>query len=384
LKRANNGRFIKSSSVGVEPFSAFVPHDLPPKPPIDLASLQPLLEKANMSLGRLDGMGRVLPDISIFLYMYVRKEAVLSSQIEGTMSSLSDLLIYESKGTPGVPMDDVQEVSSYVAAMDFAMGKIEELPISLRFIKETHRVLMSNSRGSTKSPGEFRKSQNWIGGTHPGNAKFVPPPVEHLNSCLGAFEKFIHAENNLPTLLKAAMAHVQFETIHPFLDGNGRMGRMLIILMLYSEGLLAKPYLYLSYYFKKHRSQYYEHLQAIRVDGDWESWCEFFLKAIIETSNQASETISLILAQFKKDENLIAETHKQKAGLGALYQCFQKTPITTSASLISKSSQSKTTVLRGLKLMAELNIIKDVSGKERNKIYVYQDYLKILNSGINL
>ena len=244
-----------------ESVRAFIPVPLPPDPPVDLNGLQVALEQANQTVGRLDGIASVLPDPSIFLYMYIRKEALLSSQIEGTQSSLSDLLLYEADEAPGVPVNDTREVSNYVAAMDHGLRRLrEDFPLSLRLIREIHGILLAEGRGQDKDPGEFRRSQNWIGGTRPGNALFVPPPPHAVHDCLGALETFIHAETpDLPLLVKAALVHVQFETIHPFLDGNGRLGRLLITFMLCERGILREPLLYLSLFFKQNRQTYYEH-----------------------------------------------------------------------------------------------------------------------------
>ncbi|MCK4409439.1 MAG: Fic family protein, partial [Candidatus Eisenbacteria sp.] len=254
LTRAT-GRHIDFST-GSESYSAFVPHPLPPDPPLGLSEgMQDLRDRANRALGRLDGVAAVLPDVSLFVYMYVRKEAVLSSQIEGTQSSLSELLLFESEQAPGAPLDDVKEVSKYVAAMEHGLRRIRGgFPLSLRLIREIHGVLLSEGRGSDGTPGEFRRSQNWIGGTRPGNAVFVPPPADVVVECMGALEKFLQDDPvKTPILIKAALAHVQFESIHPFLDGNGRLGRLLITLLLCAEGALRQPLLYLSLYFKSHR-----------------------------------------------------------------------------------------------------------------------------------
>jgi Fic family protein len=385
MKRENRGQYIHSTGTGEKPFNAFVPSPLPPSPPLEMNQLFGLIERANLKLGELEGVARVLPDISVFLYMYVRKEAVLSSQIEGTQSSLSDLLAYENEASSvSVPIDDVQEVSSYVAAMDYALARLESLPLSLRFIKETHKVLMTNSRGETKSPGSFRKSQNWIGGSSPDKAIFVPPPLSHLDECLNEFEKFLHETSEMPSLIRAALAHVQFETIHPFLDGNGRMGRMLIVLMLINEGIITQPYLYLSYYFKNFRQDYYQHLQNVRDEGDWESWCEFFLTAVVETAEQASGTITNVLNLFDEHQELVVEKHKNKSILYVLLKYLQKNPITTTKSIEEKTGESKTSVLRGLSHLEALNIIKDTSGKERHRVYIYHEYLELLNKGIEI
>lgn len=264
------GTYIKKTESGEE-FKAYLPKPLPPVPAIMTDKLYPLLDLANAALGRLDGMSRMLPDLSLFLYMYIRKEAVLSSQIEGTQSSLSDLLLYEVEDKPGIPLNEVEEVSHYVAALNYGLERIKEFPLSLRLIREIHLKLMTNARGGNKQPGEFRTSQNWLGGTRPGNARFVPPPPENLQDCLDNFEKFLHDDkNHLPILVKAALIHVQFETIHPFLDGNGRLGRLLITFLLCVEKILKEPMLYLSLYLKAHRDQYYAHLQNVREKGEWE------------------------------------------------------------------------------------------------------------------
>lgn len=266
------GRKVIISTAG-ETAEAFLPPPLPPVPAIRMDRLYGALEAANRALGRLDGVTSILPDAPLLLYMYVRKEALLSSQIEGTQSSLSDLLLFESEEVPGVPLDDVREVSNYVAAMDQGLARIREgFPLSLRLIREIHAMLLSKGRGSGKQPGEFRRSQNWIGGTRPGNAIFVPPPPERVSDLMADLETFIHAGRpEVPTLIKAGLIHVQFETIHPFLDGNGRLGRLLITFLLCAQGILTEPILYLSLYFKTHRRYYYDLLQQVRESGDWES-----------------------------------------------------------------------------------------------------------------
>ncbi|MBD3343813.1 MAG: Fic family protein, partial [Chitinivibrionales bacterium] len=292
MKRNLQGHYKTISTVG-EKAQAFIPAPLPPSPSIDWApQLREKFDQAHVALGRLDSVSRLLPDTSLFLYMYVRKEAVLSSMIEGTQSSLSDLLLFEMDEVPGVPTDDVQEVSNYVAALYHGLELLKKgFPLSLRLIREIHGVLLSKGRGSKHTPGEFRKSQNWIGGTRPGNAAFVPPPADYLMVCLGKFELFLHDQPQpTPVLLKAALAHVQFETIHPFLDGNGRLGRLLITLLLCEQKILGQPMLYLSLYFKTHRRYYYELLNNVRVHGDWEAWLDFFAEAVIITANQAVGT----------------------------------------------------------------------------------------------
>ncbi|MBL4645536.1 MAG: Fic family protein [Rhizobiales bacterium] len=376
------GQSVKSSVVGGEYYTAYVPKKLPPVPPIEMDRLYPLLDQANTALGRLDGMSMVLPDSSLFLYMYVRKEAVLSSQIEGTQSSLSDLLLFETEEAPGAPMDDVAEVSCYVSAMNYGLERLKEFPLSLRLIREIHAQLMNNSRGGNKMPGEFRTSQNWIGGSHPANARFVPPPPEYLMECLGDFEKFLHDENvRLPVLIKAALAHVQFETIHPFLDGNGRLGRLLITFILCDQGILKEPLLYLSLYLKTNRQAYYDHLQSVRETGDWESWIVFFLKGVIDTANQATETAQSIIALFSKDRSKIEESGKSTAAILTIHTYLQSQPITNTRRIRAACGVSLPTVMRSLNTLETLNIVTETTGKERNKIFAYQEYLGILSKG---
>jgi len=376
------GQFVKSSAVGGEYYSAYIPTHLPPKPGIQMDDLYPLLDKANIAIGKLDGMSMLLPDASLFLYMYVRKEAVLSSQIEGTQSSLSDLLSFETNQTPGVPLDDVSEVSCYVAAMDYGLGRLKDLPLSLRLIREIHAKLMNNARGGRKQPGEFRTTQNWIGGSRPGNARFVPPPPEHMMECLGQLELFLHDKNiRLPALIKAALVHIQFETIHPFLDGNGRLGRLLITLILYNEGLLSQPLLYLSLYFKTNRQAYYDHLQSVRETGDWESWISFFLTGVIETAGQATNTAQAILALFNHDRSTIEHSGKSTAAVLTIHTYFQRHPIANTTHIKNSCDVSLPTVLRSLSTLESLGIVTEITGKERHKRYVYKEFVDILNAG---
>lgn len=376
------GTRLKCSAAGGESYTAYVPQDLPPEPSIDMARLYPLLDQANIALGRLDGMSMILPDPSLFLYMYVRKEAVLSSQIEGTQSSLSDLLLFETKAVPGVPIDDVTEVSCYVSAMSYGMERLKEFPMSLRLIREIHAKLMNNARGGTKMPGEFRTSQNWIGGTRPGNALFVPPPPEHLMTCLDSFEKFLHDDAiKMPVLIKAALAHVQFETIHPFLDGNGRLGRLLITFILCMEGTLKEPLLYLSLYLKSNRQAYYDHLQSVRDTGDWESWIEFFLTGVIDTATQATETAQAVLALFQEDRASIDDSGKSTAAVLTIHDYLKRHPIANTTRIKTACGVSLPTVLRSLNVLEELGIVREATGKDRHKVFVYDEYLGILSRG---
>ena len=299
MKREHNGRYEVTWTVS-EAVRAFIPAPLPPVPDLDIASLQPTMARAHLSLGRLDGLALQLPDTPLFLYSYVRKEAVLSSQIEGTQSSLSDLMLFEMDDAPGVPVDDVVEVSNYVKAMEHGLRRLREgFPLSNRLIREIHAELLSRGRGSDKLPGEFRRSQNWIGGSRPGTAYYVPPPHNAVPDCMGELEKFLHAqETNLPPLVKAGLSHAQFESIHPFLDGNGRVGRLLIALLLVHDEVLRQPMLYLSLYFKHHRQTYYELLSGLRENGDWEEWLLFFLEGVTQTAERAASTARQLLDLF--------------------------------------------------------------------------------------
>lgn len=376
------GESIKASIVG-ESYSSYLPKPLPPHPPIEMDKIYSMLDEANVVLGRLDGLSLILPDQSLFLYMYIRKEAVLSSQIEGTQSSLSDLLLYENHEVPGVPNQDVIEVSNYVAAMEHGLKRIQNgFPLSLRLIREMHEVLLNKGRGSSKQPGEFRHSQNWIGGTRPGNAKFVPAPPDKVIDLLGSMEKFLHDEAvTLPTLIKAALVHHQFETIHPFLDGNGRIGRLLITFILCVEGILQKPMLYLSLYFKTHRQAYYEHLQLVRETGDWEEWIQFFLKGVIETANQAIETAQKILKLLDEDRKKIETKNKPSAFTLRVHTYLQKHPITEAKYIVKNCKMTLPSANKSLNQLVDLNIVKEITGKARNRIYIYKKYLDILNEG---
>lgn len=369
--------------IGGEEVRSFIPNELPLKQPLKLsAELSRKLDNALVSLGRLDSISEILPDSSLFLYMYVRKEAVLSSMIEGTQSSLSDLLVYELDGIPGVPVDDAMEVSNYVKALEYGVSQIDNnFPISSRLFKEIHSILLSKGRGSSKEPGQYRVSQNWIGGTRPGNAVYVPPP-NMVDACMGNLENFLHdIKSATPVLLKAAISHVQFETIHPFLDGNGRLGRLLISLLLYENKILQKPLLYLSLYFKIHRQEYYKHLTNVRVKGDWESWIDFFADAVIHTSNQAVKTARSLIALIDRDENIIKNMGRASSTALQVYMCFVKNPILNAGAIHNQSSLSVATIHSSLENLVDLGILEEVSQKKRNKIYAYKEYIHILNEG---
>jgi Fic family protein len=376
------GKLVTISTAG-EAAKAFIPPALPPEPMVQMDKLYGPLERANRALGRLDGIASILPDTPLFLYMYIRKEALLSSQIEGTQSSLSDLLLFENEEAPGVPVDDVIEVSNYVAAMTHGLDRIKGgFPISMRLIREIHEILLARGRGSTKQPGEFRSSQNWIGGSRPGNALFVPPPPESVLDIMSDLEAFIHADTPaVPMLVKAGLVHVQFETIHPFLDGNGRLGRLLITLLLCDEGILKEPILYLSLYFKTHRRYYYELLQRVRDDGDWEAWLEFFLDGITETSLQAADAAKEILSLFDRDRTEIESLGRPAASALRVHQLIQQKPIIAIPDAAHSLGISAPTVAKSVRHLETLGILREITGKQRGRMFVYSDYLSILSQG---
>jgi Fic family protein len=383
MNRPTPGRHV-TTTAGGETVRAFVPMPLPPDPAPDLSGpRQRLLERATHALGRLESTSALLPDPELFLYAYVRREAVLSSQIEGTQSSLSDLLLFELEEAPGVPFDDVVEVSNYVAALDHGTARLRAgFPLCNRLLREMHGLLMARGRGSDKAPGEFRRSQNWIGGTHPGNAHFVPPPPDEVEPCMAALESFLHAEaDGLPVLLKAALAHVQFETIHPFLDGNGRLGRLLIALLLHHGGLLTQPLLYLSLYLKQHRPTYYDLLDRVRAHGDWEAWIDFFLEGVELTALSAVQTARRLVDLFDADSR-----RTQAAGRGAgtavrVLAALRQRPMVTLKQLCQRSGMTFPTASKAMQHLVSAGIARELTGQRRNRVFVYDAYLAILNEG---
>jgi Fic family protein len=386
MKRELQGKYVTISTVG-EQAQAFVPAPLPPHPPIDWApELRNKFDQALLALGRLDSVSTLLPDTSLFLYMYVRKEAVLSSMIEGTQSSLSDLLLFELNQEPGVPLDDVREVSNYVAALYHGLRLLEEgLPLSLRLFREVHGVLLTRGRGSNQTPGEFRRSQNWIGGTRPGNAAFVPPPAEEVLECMSKLELFLHDQPEpTPVLLKAALAHVQFETIHPFLDGNGRLGRLLITLLLCEQKVLQEPMLYLSLYFKTHRQHYYELLSNVRLTGDWEAWLDFFAEAVIVTATQAVETAQQLLDLSNQDRDKISGIGRAAASTLQVHRALMEHPIATSGWLVEKTGITPATVNKALGHLEQLGIVKELTSQKRNRLFSYAGYVEIMSRNTEL
>jgi Fic family protein len=383
LKRGRTGRY-EDAAVGGERVRAFVPTALPPEPPLALdGPLQQQLERALLALGRLDSLSTLLPDTSVFLYTYVRKEAVLSSLIEGTQSSLSDLLLFEIEEAPGVPLDDVVEVSNYVAALDHGIERLRGgFPLSSRLLREMHGVLLSRGRGSGKQPGEFRTSQNWIGGTRPSNARFVPPPHPRVPECMAGLERFLHDERDgLPVLVRAGLAHVQFETIHPFLDGNGRIGRLLITFLLYHAGVLREPLLYLSLYFKQYRSEYYRLLDEVRKNGDWESWLAFFFEGVLETAEGAVATAQRLIALFQDDRKPIAAAGRRAGSMLRVHDALKARPITSLQQVVRQTGLSFPTAGVAMEALVGLKIARELTGKRRNRVFAYDRYLAILNEG---
>jgi Fic family protein len=382
MKRTT-GQYVQIGS-GDDAFRAFVPAPLPPAPPLKLTAADlDLLEQANRALGKLDGITSLLPNTSLFIYAYVRKEALVSSQIEGTQSSLSDLLLYESHQAPGVPLEDVREVSDYVAALDHGIERLRGgFPLSLRLLREIHGVLLRGGRGSHKTPGEFRRSQVWIGGSRPGNARFVPPPTARVVECMGALEKFLHGDPvETPPLVKAALAHVQFETVHPFLDGNGRLGRLLITFLLCAQGALSEPILYLSLHFKNRRQEYYDHLQRVRTHGDWEGWLRFFLEGVIVTADEAVATTRRLLALFEKDRRQLEQLGRAAATAFRVHEYMQKKPIVGIRAMEKDLDLTYPTVAGALDRMKTLRIVKELTGFKRNRVFAYGPYVEVLSEG---
>jgi Fic family protein len=378
------GRYVEAA-MGESHFRAFVPFPLPPEPPLDLSrDLLARKERADQALGRLDGITLMLPDPALFLYQYVRKEALLSSQIEGTQSSLADLLLFELDEAPGVPVDDVEEVSNYVAALNHGLRRLREddFPLSLRLLREMHALLLQGGRGANKDPGQFRRVQVWVGGRNPALATFVPPPPNELDESLAALEQFLHADAAVaPPLVKAALAHVQFETIHPFADGNGRLGRLLIALILCHEGVLREPSLYLSLFFKEHRPEYYARLDAVRTRGDWEGWLGFFLDGVAHTAQQAVETAQRQLALVAADRARVAGLGARAGNVGRVFESFVRHVLLSAPQAAAGLEMSVPTVRAGIRTLVELGIVNELTGKRRYRVFAYDAYLRILAEG---
>ncbi len=385
LRHRITGRTVVIKTPG-ESFKAFIPAPLPPQPPLHLsAALQRQFDLAHVALGRLDVLSTLLASPELLLYSFVRKEAVLSSQIEGTQSSLADLLLFEVEAEPGVPLDDAREVSRCVAAMSHGLDRLRGgFPLSLRLLREMHAVLLDHPRGASKTPGEFRRTQVWIGGTRPGNAAFVPPPANEIKDCLNHFERFLHDQPNAtPPLLKAALAHVQFETIHPFLDGNGRIGRLLIVLQLVANGLLREPLLYPSLFFKTHRSRYYQLLDEVRKTGDWESWLAFFAEGIERSATQAVQIAQALLALVQSDRERINTLGRAAPNVLLLHTELQRRPIITSNALCTATGLTAATVNKGLAHLERLGIVGEITARQRGRVFAYRAYGACLDRGLD-
>ena len=382
MGRGATGHVVTTTTAG-EMVQAFVPDPLPPVPPLAWSlSLRALHNAALLACGRLDGVSVLVPELSLFLYTCVRREALLSSQIEGTRSSLSDLLVFELDEAPGAPLADVVEVSSAVAALEHGVHRLNSgFPLSSRLLREVHGVLLARGRGSEQAAGEFRRSQNWIGGTRPGNARFVPPPPEHVADCIADLERFIHAEDDVPVLAKAALAHVQFETIHPFPDGNGRLGRVLIVLMLVDSQVLRQPLLYLSLFFRQHRSQYYALLDQVRQEGDWEAWLAFFLEGVQRTATAAVAMVRRLQELFKRDEARLAQADLGRSDLSVrqVFQALCQRPLTSINALKEQAGVSFPTAAKAMDHLVALGIARETTGGRRNRLFVYDSYLAILS-----
>ena len=377
MRRPPPGRYVEVATAG-ERFQAFVPAPLPPEPPLAWSgALRRSFDEALLALGRLDALTAHLPNAALLLYSFVRKEAVLSSQIEGTQSSLADLLLYEIDEQPGVPVADAREVSRCVAALEHGLAALSGgLPLSMRLLCGMHEVLLSHPGGRGKTPGEVRRSQVWIGGTRPGNAAFVPPPASALADCLSSFQRFLNDEPEpTPPLLKAALAHVQFETIHPFLDGNGRLGRLLIVLQLVADGVLREPMLYPSLFFKTHRALYYELLNEVRLHGEWERWLDFFAEGVRVSAAEAVHTANALLALINVDRDRIAGLGRAAGSALDVHLALQRQPIATAATLVQSTGLTAATVNKSLAHLERLGIVAEITHRQRGRVFSYRRYV---------
>lgn len=379
---------LRPVETGSDGYSAFYPAALPPQPALHLSSdLQRLLEKANQALGRLDGITLLLPDPDQFIYTYVRKEAVLSSQIEGTVSSLSDLLLFEADEAPGVPVSDAQETANYLQAINYGLRQLETgaLPICNRLLREMHRRLLGSGRGAEKAPGRFRQEQNWLGGSRPSNAHYVPPPWQEVEPAMAQLERFLHdeVEGAEPTqvLVKAALAHAQFETIHPFLDGNGRLGRLLVTLLLVADGVLKRPLLYLSLYLKQNREAYYDHLQSVRTNGAWEDWLAFFLTGVVEIAESTTATTKSLVEMIQRDRDLIHGFGRGAATALRVHDLASRVVVFRPTTAAKTLQLSDPPVYAAVRRLEAAGVLREVTGRQRGKLYVYDEYLNRLNEG---
>ena len=382
MQRDRTGSY-EVTTFGDEQVRAFVPASLPPQPSVDLSGMQPALERAILALGRLDSEARQLPDPDLFVYAYVRREAQLSSQIEGTQSSLSDLFELETEGESQQQDDDVTEVSNYVAALEHGLERIHVgFPLSNRLIRELHGILLRSGRGSEKLPGEFRRSQNWIGGSRPSNAVYVPPPHTAVEDCMAQLERFLHAEDDgISTIVRAGLAHAQFESIHPFLDGNGRVGRLLIAFVLHQSGVLRQPLLYLSLYFKQHRARYYDLLADLRHSGDWEAWLAFFVEGVRATAEDGVETARRLSQMFEDDREKIRTRGRRAGSALRAHEVLMRSPVLSIRRVHERTGLSWPTAAAAIDLLSELGITHEMTGDRRNRLFAYDEYIAILSEG---
>lgn len=386
MKRTT-GRYQRSIA-GSDEVSAFVPFPLPPrKPPLTIDDrTSERLGAAERALARLDLAGEMVPSLDWFLYAFVRKEAVISSQIEGTQATLVDLLTFEAEHE-AVPNADVEEVCNYLEALSYARAELAKehgLPLSMRLLNEAHRRLMHGARGARKQPGEIRRSQNWIGGSRPGNAAYVPPPPHALSDLLGDLEKFLHTDNGLPPLVRAGLAHVQFETIHPYLDGNGRIGRLFIALLMEHWGLLKAPMLYLSLFFKRRREEYYRRLNAVRTEGDWEGWTDFFLDGVATIADEAVTSARELFSVVGADRARVLAQDTTSVSAVRLFELLPKHPIVTVAVAMNLIGTSKPTATRAIETLVAAGILVETTGKKRDRSFAYQAYIDRLRIGTEL
>ncbi len=380
MNRGQTGQYTKAIAGGV-PCEAFTPMPLPPKPPLEIGDkLQSRINQAMLALGRLDAISTLLPDAHLFLYSYIRKEAVMSSQIEGTQSSLNDLMLYEMDAVPGVPMDDVQEVSCYVSALNLGIQRIREgFPISYRLLTEMHQALMTSGRGTNRRPGEFRQTQVWIGGHRADEATFVPTPANELANAWADLERFINDEPDATDpLIKAALSHVQFETIHPFMDGNGRIGRLLIPLILLQANIIHEPLLYLSVFFKKHRQIYYDRLNQVRLTGDWEAWLLFFVDAVAETANQAVQTAQKLNDIRTTDKAKLPHLGRQSGSAALILDALFEHPVANINKLVEQTGLTAATIGKALEALQQQGIVHEITGQKRNRVFAYSAYIETL------
>jgi Fic family protein len=371
-------------TTGDETYAVFHPKPLPPSPPLVTEPLQDLADRANQALGRLDGVTLLLPNPDQFLHSYIRKEAVLSAQIEGTQSSLSELLIFEHEDAPGAPRPEVAEPLNYVRALYHGLERLDSgFPLSNRLLREVHAILLDGTGGQNQDPGHFRRTQNWVGGSRPGNARYVPPPPQLVPEAMSDLERFLHGKPTpTPVLIRAALAHAQFETIHPFLDGNGRLGRLLVTLLLSGqERVLSKPLLYLSLYLKRNRDTYYERLQRVRTDGEWEEWVRFFLDGVIDVATSATETTRRLLALVEADRRSIQELGRAAASAARLHDLVTREVVFRIPQAAVRLDSTEVTVGNAARNLERLGIVAETTGRSRNKRFVYREYLRIVEEG---